>query len=69
MTTKSPTFPFSKLEEIPSEELIAQELVSYVLKNGKLVKHIVKRKFFHDSYIDTCNEEVLLPYVRLPTDI
>lgn len=51
-------FIFSKLMET-SPDLLIQEVITYMKKDGKIVKITVKRNFAKDDYTDSMTTEVL----------
>ena len=51
-------FPYSKLEE-PNNELLSQEVVSYLKRDGNIVKVTVTRDFKGDDYTDSMVTEVI----------
>lgn len=54
---KSP-YCFSELKE-PSKDILSQEVVTYMRRDGYLVKVTVKRNFFADDYVDSSKTEVI----------
>lgn len=51
-------FNYEKLE-LPREGLIKQELVTYEVKDGAVVKTVVNREFYPDDFVDSKTQEVL----------
>lgn len=44
----------------PTDEVLQQEVVTYLKRDDKIMKHVVSRVFFDkDDYIDTMTSEVL----------
>lgn len=55
--SKSP-FPYSCLEE-QNEELLSQEITSYVKRDKSVIKITIKREFADGDYTDSMTTEVL----------
>lgn len=54
----SSPFPYNKLEE-PNDELLSQEVITYVKRNKDILKITVKRNFFGKDYIDNTSTQVI----------
>lgn len=50
---------YNKLEE-PSDELVMQELITYITRDGKLLRITTKRSFFENDYVDDLTTIVLV---------
>jgi hypothetical protein len=51
-------FPYSQFEK-PDGTILMQEITSYIMKDNKIVKVTVTRKFTEDDYDDSMVTEVL----------
>ena len=57
---KKNDWPYDDIFEQPREGLKVQRLITYELKNNKMVKTIVTRKFYGDcDYQDSTHTEVI----------
>lgn len=51
-------YTYSSLVE-PNGEVLKQEVISYIEKDGKIQKIVVTRNFFVDDYVDTMENETI----------
>jgi hypothetical protein len=51
-------YNYSNLVE-PNGEVLKQEVVTYIEKDGKIQKIVVTRNFFDNDYVDTMENETI----------
>lgn len=52
-------YPYSNLVTNENTEVIKQEIITYLVRDGKVLKNVVMRSFFDNDYVDTQTTETL----------